>query len=235
MEITEREFLDLKERISTLERLVALDPSSTDIDSLEDRVASLEEVLSDSTKDSRPFTPVFPPYEEPKRPFDVIAESEDGEIKFYVFAPDGCVVVDGENAEIEGADDEGYVELDMDAEEEDEQGSVYCHVSQKSDKSWKVKFDCEESSTAKYSFKIREYGEREGDGKSFTMAASVVFISDATEASVSGSVSYIADVKYDMYTHQLQQRTDTHDLKTGAVTEGDYDLITEAVALSSEV
>lgn len=51
---------------------------------------------------------------------------------------------------------------------------------------------------------------------------------------LSGTVSFVADVKYDLSYHQLQQRIDTLDLATGQVTQGQYAMITngQAVPLS---
>ena len=51
---------------------------------------------------------------------------------------------------------------------------------------------------------------------------------------LSGTVSFVGDVKYDVSDHQLKQRVDTLNLATGAVTLGSYSMITggQAVPLS---
>lgn len=51
---------------------------------------------------------------------------------------------------------------------------------------------------------------------------------------LSGTVSFVGDVKYDVSDHQLQQRIDILDLATGNVTQGAYTMITggQAVPLS---
>lgn len=51
---------------------------------------------------------------------------------------------------------------------------------------------------------------------------------------LSGTVSFVGDVKYDVSDHQLKQRIDTLNLATGVVTPGSYSMITggQAVPLS---
>lgn len=49
---------------------------------------------------------------------------------------------------------------------------------------------------------------------------------------LSGTVSFVAAVKYDLNYHQLQQRIDTLDLATGQVTQGQYTMITGGQATS---
>lgn len=51
---------------------------------------------------------------------------------------------------------------------------------------------------------------------------------------LSGTVSFVGDVKYDVSDHQLKQRIDTLNLATGDVTQGAYTMITggQAVPLS---
>lgn len=230
----------LNSRISSLESLVGNLLSKND-DSQASRVSDLEDrvsVLEDGDYDPGSEEPSFfgqVSDEKEKRPFDIICEQgEDQSTKMSVFAPEGCIVVDGANATIPGRDSDGYVEItDLDPEEE-AVASVYCHVA-KSGEAWNATFDCVENSEAKYTFKIRTFGAYNGDGKSFTMADSVVFITDKTDQTISGTISYIAEVIYDEAYHQIKQRTDTKDLATGQVTEGDYEVVTTAVALSSEV
>ena len=48
---------------------------------------------------------------------------------------------------------------------------------------------------------------------------------------LSGTVSFVADVKYDLSNHQLQQRIDTLNLATGQVTQGQYAMITNGQAV----
>lgn len=230
----------MKARISALEVLVGMllsnndDDSETPVEDLEDRISALEE-KADSSASNSTITYSQTSARKDKHPFDIICEQKYGQDpKMSVFAPEGCVVVDGANATIPGRDSDGYVEItDLDPEEE-AVASVYCHVA-KSGEVWNATFDCVENSEAKYTFKIRTFGAYNGDGKSFTMADSVVFITDKTDQTISGTISYIADVIYDEPYHQIKQRTDTKDLATGQVTEGEYEVVTTAVALSSEV
>lgn len=48
---------------------------------------------------------------------------------------------------------------------------------------------------------------------------------------LTGTVNFVADVKYDTTYHQLQQRVDTLDLATGQVTQGQYAMITGGQAV----
>lgn len=48
---------------------------------------------------------------------------------------------------------------------------------------------------------------------------------------LSGTVNFVADVKYDLSYHQLQQRIDTLNLATGQVTQGQYAMITNGQAV----
>lgn len=52
---------------------------------------------------------------------------------------------------------------------------------------------------------------------------------------LSGTVSFLGDMRYDTYSHQLQKRVDTLDLATGQVTQGQWTMITggQAVAHST--
>lgn len=54
---------------------------------------------------------------------------------------------------------------------------------------------------------------------------------------LSGTVSFVGDIQYDVYSHQLQKRVDTLDLATGQVTQGQWTMITggQAVPHSSVI
>ena len=56
-----------------------------------------------------------------------------------------------------------------------------------------------------------------------------------TGGGLSGTVSFLGDMRYDTYSHQLQKRVDSLDLATGQVTQGQWTMITggQAVAHST--
>lgn len=62
---------------------------------------------------------------------------------------------------------------------------------------------------------------------------SLVFrqIGNVSGGGLSGTVNFVADVKYDLSDHQLQQRIDTLNLATGQVTPGQYATITNGQAV----
>lgn len=53
----------------------------------------------------------------------------------------------------------------------------------------------------------------------------------------SGSISFVGDMRYDSYTHQIQKRVDTYDFATGQLTQGDWVMIDggQAVPHSSTI
>ena len=103
-------------------------------------------------------------------PFEVFFE--DG--KYYIFAPEGCVLVAGKVVEIADAEN-GNVELDLDIDDLPE--CLYAHVTADSDATggYKVEFDGEdEKEGAKWSFRVMSFGSAENDGDQYDIATSVV-------------------------------------------------------------
>ena len=109
------------------------------------------------------------------RPFEVAYDTEREE--YYIFAPTGCVLVDGKAAEIADADSYGNVVLDIGGSMPD---ALYAHVTQSEDATngYKVEFDGKETkSGAKWNFKVTNFGEEENDGGQYDLATGIVSLS----------------------------------------------------------
>lgn len=117
------------------------------------------------------------------RPFAV--EYDPDAETYYVFAPEGCVLVDGVAAQIEGAEN-GNVALDLDAE--DLPDYLYAHVAKGSDGRWNVTFDGEgEKEGAKWNVRVTRFGGAENNGDQYDLATSVVCLGGSGGASVPGN------------------------------------------------
>lgn len=117
------------------------------------------------------------------RPFQVFW---DGDSQGHcIFAPDGCVLVDGTAAAIAGSED-GNVALGELGE------ALYAHVSGDAAGGYTVEFDGEASkSGAKYSFKVASFGSEDDDGRQYDLATSVVSLGgSATATAVTGGGCY---------------------------------------------
>lgn len=110
--------------------------------------------------------------DESVHPFEVFYDHETE--KYYIFAPAGCVLVNGAEVEIVDAS-YGNVELDLDID--DLPDSVYAHVTKDSNATggYKVEFDGNATkSGAKWNFRVMRFGAAENDGNQYDVATSVV-------------------------------------------------------------
>ena len=121
------------------------------------------------------------------RPFEVDYDPEEEE--YYIFAPPGCVLVDGEAVEIEDADGKGNVALDLDPENLPD--SLWAHVTKSSTATGghKVEFDGNATKAgAKWNFRVMRFGAAENDGNQYDIATSVVSLGES-ERTVPDDVS----------------------------------------------
>ena len=105
------------------------------------------------------------------RPFEVGYDTDNEE--YYIFAPAGCVLVDGQAAEIEDADQYGNVSLAFGSTLP---SALYAHVTKDSGSAggYKVEFDANETKNgAKYNFKVTDFGNEDGDA-GYDVATGVV-------------------------------------------------------------
>lgn len=109
------------------------------------------------------------------RPFEVAYDTEDGE--YYIFAPPGCVLVDGHEVEIADADANSHtVALDC-LDPDDMPDALYAHVTQDASSTggYKVEFDGEEAKEgALFNFRVCRFGLSENDGNQYDICASCV-------------------------------------------------------------
>ena len=116
-----------------------------------------------------------PPVPTP-RPFEVNYDPDAEE--YYIFAPPGCVLVNGVAVEIKDVDPSDHtVALDLDPE--DLPDSLWAHVTESLSATggYKVEFDDEETkSGAKWNFRVMRFGAAENDGNQYDLCASVVCI-----------------------------------------------------------
>lgn len=159
-----REVAELKAKVEELQ---------SKLDFLERRVVADETERDGSVVASVAVTPPPVPVPTPyPRPFTVDYDPEEGE--YYIFAPDGCVLVNGKAVEIADAQD-GNVALDLDPE--DVPDSLYAHVTEDSGATggYKVEFDGNATkSGSKYDFRVLRFGASDNDGNQYDVATSVV-------------------------------------------------------------
>lgn len=109
------------------------------------------------------------------RPFEVDYDPEDGE--YYIFAPPGCVLVDGHEVEIADADTTNHtVALDC-LDPDDMPDALYAHVTQDASSTggYKVEFDDEEAKEgALFNFRVCRFGAAENDGDQYDICTSCV-------------------------------------------------------------
>lgn len=124
-------------------------------------------------------------------PFEVFYDAD----KYYIFAPDGCVLVGGVAAEIVDASN-GNVELDLDPE--DLPDYLYAHVTEDSSATggYKVEFDGEATKTgAEWNFRVVRFGASENDGNQYDIATSVVNLGGGSTPTPSTAVPQPFDIE----------------------------------------
>lgn len=110
-----------------------------------------------------------------QRPFTVGYDHEADE--YYIFAPPGCVLVDGHEIEIADADTTNHtVSLDC-LDPNDMPDALYAHVTQDASSTggYKVEFDDEETKEgALFNFRVCRFGSSENDGNQYDICTSCV-------------------------------------------------------------
>lgn len=114
------------------------------------------------------------------RPFTVGYDTDAEE--YYIFAPEGCVLVDGKAATINGVDSSGNVTLDFGQPP----NYLWAHVKKASSgDGYEVFFDGEQTKAgAKWNFRVARFSEEENDGDQYDIATSVVSLSSPNEVNV---------------------------------------------------
>lgn len=114
------------------------------------------------------------------RPFTVGYDT-DAE-KYYIFAPEGCVLVDGKAATINGVDSSGNVTLDFGQPP----NYLWAHVKKASSgDGYEVFFDGEQTMAgAKWDFRVARFGETDDDGNQYDIATGVVNLGSSSEVNV---------------------------------------------------
>lgn len=104
--------------------------------------------------------------------WDVVTES------YYIFVPDGCVLVNGVAAKNDDVVN-GNLALNFgDTPPE----KVYCHVKQEEDGAWKFTIDNEaDADGAKFNVLIATFGQSENDGQSYDIVCSALTFSNADD------------------------------------------------------
>lgn len=109
------------------------------------------------------------------RPFAVGYDPDDEE--YYIFAPPGCVLVDGHEVEIADVDTTNHtVSLDC-LDPNDMPDALYAHVTQDASSTggYKVEFDDEETKEgALFNFRVCRFGSSENDGNQYDICTSCV-------------------------------------------------------------
>ena len=110
-------------------------------------------------------------------PFEVFWDDESEE--YYIFAPDGCVLVGGKAVTIKDSSD-GNVKLESLGTE------LYGHVVKNSSSgALEVTFSgCAKAEGSKYNFRVASYGSADNDGEQYEIATSVVSFSEGASPSV---------------------------------------------------
>ena len=113
-------------------------------------------------------------------PFGVAYDPDEEE--YYVFAPPGCVLVDGAAVEIKDADSTDHtVTLDLDPE--DLPDYLWAHVTKNSSATggYEVEFDGNATKAgARWNFRVTRFGAAENDGDQYDLCASVVCLGGGT-------------------------------------------------------
>lgn len=112
------------------------------------------------------------------RPFTVGYDAETEE--YYIFAPEGCVLVNGMAAAINGADASGNVIIDEPAD------YLWAHVKKAtSGEGYEVFFDGSDTmANSKWDFRVARFGEEENDGSQYDLATGVVNLGSSNEVNV---------------------------------------------------
>ena len=109
-------------------------------------------------------------------PFQVEYDAEEEEC--FIFAPPGCVLVDGKAVEIADVDSAHNVALDLDPD--DLPDTLWAHVTEDSTATggYKVEFDGNETKTgSEWDFCVARFGAAENDGDQYDVCSSVVSLS----------------------------------------------------------
>lgn len=104
-------------------------------------------------------------------PFEVFFDEESE--KYYIFAPDGCILVDGKEIAIYGASN-GNVELSLGSSMPD---CLYAHVTADANSTggYKAEFDGNATkSGAKWNFRVTRFGAAENDGNQYDIATGAI-------------------------------------------------------------
>ena len=109
------------------------------------------------------------------RPFTVGYDAETEE--YYIFAPEGCVLVNGMAAAINGADASGNVIIDEPAD------YLWAHVKKAtSGEGYEVFFDGSDTmANSKWDFRVARFGEEDNDGSQYDLATGVVNLGSSNE------------------------------------------------------
>lgn len=112
------------------------------------------------------------------RPFTVGYDAETEE--YYIFAPEGCVLVNGMAAAINGADASGNVIIDEPAD------YLWAHVKKAtSGEGYEVFFDGSDTmANSKWDFRVARFGEEDNDGSQYDLATGVVNLGSSNEVNV---------------------------------------------------
>lgn len=133
-----------------------------------------------------------------ERPFEVDYDPESEE--YCIFAPPGCVLVDGREVEIADADTRSNtVALDC-LDPDDMPDALYAHVTQdeSSTGGYKVEFDDEETKDgALFNFRVCRFGSSENDGNQYDICTSCVTLGGgiAGEALTNGCFALIVETE----------------------------------------
>lgn len=112
------------------------------------------------------------------RPFTVGYDAETEE--YYIFAPEGCVLVNGMAAAINGADASGNVIIGEPAD------YLWAHVKKAtSGEGYEVFFDGSDTmANSKWDFRVARFGEEDNDGNQYDLATGVVNLGSSNEVNV---------------------------------------------------
>lgn len=165
----------MSERTRELER--EIEELRRKVEFLERRVVATEEERGKSAAQI-PVSPGLPAEDVTyARPFEVDYDPEDGE--YYIFAPPGCVLVDGHEVEIADVDTESHtVSLDC-LDPDDMPDALYAHVTQDASSTggYKVEFDDEDTKEgALFNFRVCRFGSSENDGDQYDICTSCVML-----------------------------------------------------------
>ena len=121
------------------------------------------------------------------RPFTVGYDAETEE--YYIFAPEGCVLVNGMAAAINGADASGNVIIGEPAD------YLWAHVKKAtSGEGYEVFFDGSDTmANSKWDFRVARFGEEDNDGNQYDLATGVVNLGSSNEVVDDKSIDWRTD------------------------------------------